>query len=249
MARQKKSLVEIKDKSKEELERLKNEEQVLLFIKLVEIVRSGKSKKKSDEAFSTIVKMMETKIQKISYKFQIPGYGRLDVYQEALYALRYKAIKDYDQSRSNVQDISPFDRFAILCIRRHLSTKLKSSYQNKSRVLNSSVSLDQNRNDSSKNDDLLFLIDVITEFDSDIVTQYGDREYNKILFSKLAGKLSEFEKEVFVYYAQRLSYDEIVEKMNKKRVKKVKVNIKSVDNALSRVKQKARDIFKKYKDF
>jgi RNA polymerase sporulation-specific sigma factor len=251
MARSKKSLVATKKVVKHtrtEVISPDDKKKILLFIKLVEIVKNSTNKEKSDNAFNEIITLIEPKIQKISYKFQIPGYSRLDIYQEALFALRYKAIKDYDQKRSNCGDISPFDRFAILCIRRHLSTKLKASYQNKSRVLNSSVSLDQNRNDSSDNDDLLFLSDVISSLDTDASVQYLNREHYKLLFSKLASKLSEFEKEVFIYYSQKLSYEEIVERINRKNNRRIKVNKKSIDNSLSRIKQKAKEVFQKYKD-
>ena len=127
----------------------------LTYTQLVDIVRKSRNEDHKNLAFNEIEKRMTVKIKQISYRFRIPGSNVNDVYQESLFALRYKAIKDYDETRGNDTGPYPFDKFAVLCIRRHLSTKLKSSYQNKKKVLNSSISLDQDRSDSS--DDSLVL--------------------------------------------------------------------------------------------
>lgn len=223
----------------------KRRQEVLRYIELVNVVRNARDKRKSDDAYNEILRMMDSKIQQISRRFQIPGHHFNDVYQEALIALRWKAIKDYDQNRSSLEAISPFDKFAILCIRRHLSTKLKASYQNKAIVLNQAGSLDQDRNRSSNSDDLLFLSDIVPESDKDILSQLHDTEYRKILFSKLLKKLSPFEKEVFVLYVQKFSYDEITRRLRRKDEYR-SINSKSIDNARSRIVNKARAIYAKY---
>jgi DNA-binding CsgD family transcriptional regulator len=53
--------------------------------------------------------------------------------------------------------------------------------------------------------------------------------------------LSDFEKKVLALYAQRFSYEEIADKLNRNGDGK-KVNIKGVDNALSRIKIKAKQV-------
>lgn len=190
-----------------------NQEKILKYIELVKVIRSSKSKIKKDLAFEEIVKMMEPNLKKFINKFTIPGYDRNDIYQEALFALKYKAIKDYDSSRSEIKDISPFDKFAMICIRRHLSTQLKASYQYKNRALNSSMSLNQDRNTGSDND--LFLADILIAPDSEqnLIQSLNQKEYQNILFNKLFSKLSTNEKKVFVLYAQKLSYHEMSERL------------------------------------
>lgn len=190
-----------------------NQEQILKYIELVKIIRGSKSKIEKDLAFEEIVKMMEPNLQKFIRKFTIPGYDKNDIYQEALFALKYKAIKDYDSSRSEIKDISPFDKFAMICIRRHLSTQLKASYQYKNRALNSSMSLNQDRNAGSDND--LYLADILIDSDSEqnMIQTMHQKEYQKILFNKLFSKLSASEKKVFVLYAQKLSYSEMSERL------------------------------------
>lgn len=244
MARQKKNLAG--DNLKSNRDATEHEQRILVLIRLVEKVRTSRSKEESDLAFDAILKLLNDKIEQISYKFKIPGLGFKDVYQEALYALRFKAIKDYDQARSMIGSISPFDRFAMLCIRRHLSTKLKSSYQNKSRVLNSSISLDQDRNVDTKNTDgSLFLSDILPKTKKDIVTQLNENEFYSNLITNLFRKLSVFEKRVLLLYMKHYSYQEISDKINKGQ-RKIRVNVKSIDNALSRIKIKAHSIYQRY---
>ena len=231
-------------RKKDDLAKAKEKEKILLYVKLVDEVRFGKTKKKADLAFDKIIEMLNQKIQQLVYKFKIPGMAPGDLYQEALFALRFKAIKDYDHSRSDMQDISPFDKFAALCIRRHLSTKLKASFQNKNRVLNSSISLDQDRS-SKGSEDNLFLSDILAGNDPDVSSAINERDHRKRLLLSLYSKLSSLEKEVFILYCKKYSYEEIAAFINQNRLLTEDVNVKSIDNALSRVKTKAKEIYKK----
>ncbi len=206
------------------------------YVQLVDIVRKSRSKQRSDFAFNEIEKRIAPKIKQISYRFNIPGSERSDVYQEALIALRTKAIKDYDQNRGNGSGPYPFEKFAVLCIRRHLSTKLKACYQNRKRVWISTVSLHE---PADSNDDSLFLADIIPHTEGNLLEAISKDEHSKNLFRKLFQKLSEFEKEVFLLHLQKNSYEKIKEKINTRIGKTQKVNVKSIDNALSRIKNKA----------
>lgn len=239
MAGKKKKKVEPKpeEKTKEQIER---EEKILLYIKLVKTIRKTKDSKIIEDSFCKIVEMMHTKIQQLIYKLKIPGCGLADLYQEALFALRYKAIKDYNERRSEKQKISPFDNFAILCIRRHLSTKWKSSFQSKSRVQNNAVSLDQKRPNISGEEDVS-LSEILFQKGKSVLEKAGDDENYKGLIEKLVKKMSSLEKKVFYYYKQGLSYEEICDKLNKKGKKKI--DTKNIDNAIVRFKNKGLMIY------
>ena len=92
------------------------------------------------------------------------------------------------------------------------------------------------------------LSSIISDPDAtDIGSSVGEKEYYFDLQTRLLESLSSFEKEVYVLYAQRCSYEEIAERINGGRAK-VRVNIKGVDNALSRIKHKAREILEKYEE-
>src|SRR4051812_4879422 len=178
------------------------------YVTLVDTVRNNltKDRAKSEFAFNEIERRMQTKIKQISYKFHIPGYEFSDIYNEALSALRFKAIKDYDKDRGNGSGPYPFEKFAVLCIRRHLSTKLKACYQNKKRFWLGLVSLDQDRNDSS--DDNLFLVDIVPQTEGTVLEAISKDEFKRNLMRKLYEDLSYFEQKVFMKYLQRRSYEQ-----------------------------------------
>lgn len=214
---------------------------------LVDIVRSSCRSRKKNLAYNEIEKRIKSKIFFIVKQFYIPGCNYDDILQEALVALRYKAIPDYDGSRGRGDTIYPFDKFAVLCIRRHLSTLLKSSFQNKRKALNTSLSLDQDRN--TETDDGLYLSDIIPRTEGSIVSELGEKEYYRKLFNGLYFELSVLEKRVFKLYSRRYSYGEIsiiINRYYRKNKIKKKTNIKSIDNALSRIKAKARELYEMY---
>lgn len=219
------------------------------YEELVEVVRGRARNDRKNKAYNEIEKRIKVKIFYITRQFYIPGFNYDDILQEALYALRFKAIPDYDKTRGRDNKPYPFDKFAMLCIRRHLSTILKSSFRNKEKALNTSFSLDQDR--SSHDDENLYLIDILSGSSGPLIEEIGQKEYYNNLVKGLYSKLSKLEKNVFILYTCRYSYDEITFKINKfyktKGGKKY-VNVKSVDNALSRVKVKAKEIFKKYEE-
>jgi len=220
----------------------------LRCIKLINNIRKTKDETEANKEFEELLSMLLPKIQKVVSKFNIPGYEYSDILQEALYALRYKAIKDYDKARGTGDGPAPFDKFALLCIRRHLATEFKSSYQNKKRVLNQSVSIYKESSRNNDNEEEVSLSNIISDPDAlDICELTAENEYYKNLQDLLLSSLSSFEKEVYLLYAQKYSYEEIAEKINNKR-SKVRVNIKGVDNALSRIKHKAREILTKYEE-
>lgn len=222
------------------VEKLANED-------LVDVVRGNGRKNRKQDAYNILEQRVRGKITFIIRQFFIPGFSSDDVLQEALYALRFKAIPDYDRTKGRTEDPYPFDKFALLCIRRHLSTILKSSFQNKKKALNTSLSLDQDRGSSS--DDNLFLVDILPQTTGTVADEIGDKEYYKSLFSKLFQDLSPLERRVFRLYASRYSYEEISKLINRhyrKTKQRKKTNVKSIDNALSRIKQKARDVYKRH---
>jgi RNA polymerase sporulation-specific sigma factor len=221
--------------------------EVIYYMNLVYTIRNGKpNSPEVNQAFSKVVDGLETKIKKIAGKFKIPGFTFDDIFQESLFALRFKAIKDYDETRGSVVGSpAPFDRFALLCIRRHLATTLKTSHQNKKRILNTCKSLDQDR--SNDNDDLS-LVNILPQTNGDVLESLQSKEYFHTLVRKLLGKLSALEKQVFFLYAQQYTYEEIAQLINDRsgRVRDKAVDYKGVDNALSRIKHKAHVIFERF---
>lgn len=217
----------------------------LRYIELINQIRRTEDEDIIDVAFEEILSKLKPRIQKIVNKFNIPGLDASDVFQESLYALRYKAIKDYDKLRGSGEGPASFERFAVLCIRRHLATEFKASFQNKKKVLNTAASLNQ---ESNGNDEDLSLINIIPSLDGNVLHSIQRNELIRNFLRSLMQSLSGFEKDVFYQYANGDSYEEIARKINDKHAK-TKRDVKSVDNALSRIKNKAKSIVDQNEEF
>ena len=150
------------------------------------------------------------------------GADHEDIVQEGMIGL-YKAIRDYREDRS-----SSFRAFAELCITRQIITAIKTATRQKHIPLNSYVSL--NRPIYEEDSDRT-LMDVITEeAPTNPEEMMIDREDYTVIEGRIGAMLSPLEKEVLVRYIEGKSYVEIAEEMNR--------HVKSVDNALQRIKRK-----------
>ncbi|MEK5078604.1 RNA polymerase sporulation sigma factor SigH [Solibacillus sp. FSL W7-1436] len=150
------------------------------------------------------------------------GADKEDIIQEGMIGL-YKAIRDFKEDK-----LASFRAFAELCITRQIITAIKTATRQKHIPLNSYVSLDKPIYDEESERTLM---DIITSPISD------DPEYLMInredylyLEEKMAEVLSELEQQVLVRYLEGQSYNEISEELDR--------HVKSIDNALQRVKRK-----------
>ena len=150
------------------------------------------------------------------------GADHEDIVQEGMIGL-YKAIRDYREDR-----LSSFRAFAELCVTRQIITAIKTATRQKHIPLNSYISL--NRPIYEEDSDRT-LLDVITEDSpSNPEEMLIDREDLSVIEGRIGQMLSDLEKEVLIRYVEGKSYVEISEEMNR--------HVKSVDNALQRIKRK-----------
>ena len=158
-------------------------------------------------------------------KYFIIGAEKEDIIQEGLIGL-YKAIKDYKEDKQN-----SFKSFANLCIERQLITAIKSSNRQKHMPLNSYLSLNMPAyEDSVGNADteVMEILDAnIIEDPLDTITK---KEYMSNVESVIDTSLSDFEKKVLNRYIQGESYVKIAQKLD--------APVKSVDNAIQRIRKK-----------
>lgn len=185
-----------------------------------------------EQSFAKLKNYLDYYIKLFGKKYRIPGCDSDEIEQECLFALRYKAIEDFDPSRGK------FKAFAILCIKRHLFSLIKGNNQQKRKVLNTSISLDEDR---SEDGDSLSLASLIVEDSSPAVEQLAKDENAQLREKKLLSRLSPLEQEVYKLYMQQLRYDEIVEGL-KKIFPKKKCSKKTADNALQRLRSKAQNL-------
>lgn len=150
------------------------------------------------------------------------GADHEDIVQEGMIGL-YKAIRDYRPNK-----LSSFRAFAELCITRQIITAIKTATRQKHIPLNSYVSLNKPLYDEESDRTLL---DVIMEGRTSNPEELMiNREDLGDIHAKISEVLSGLEQEVLSAYLDGKSYQEIADSLGR--------HVKSIDNALQRVKRK-----------
>lgn len=152
----------------------------------------------------------------------IIGADKEDLIQEGMIGF-YKAIRDFSEDKE-----ASFRTFAELCITRQIITAIKTATRQKHMPLNSYVSLDKpvatlKGNTNAK------LMDIISGIDDPIDSFVNGEEIRNVK-SDCYLILSDLETKVLKLYLESKSYQEIARDLNRR--------VKSVDNALQRVKCK-----------
>ncbi len=158
-------------------------------------------------------------------KYFIIGAEKEDVIQEGMIGL-FKAIKDFNPEKQNT-----FKSFANICIERQLITAIKTSNRQKHMPLNSYLSLNTAAYDN--NDDNR--VELIDTFDSNTIedpleTIMKEEYYNEVQ-EAVNKSLSKFEKQVLDRFIKGDSYVTIAKRLDSP--------VKSVDNAIQRIRKKA----------
>lgn len=185
---------------------------------LINIIKSG-DKSALDFLINKYKELVNMKVS----KFFMIGAEREDIVQEGLIGL-FKAIKSYDEEKQN-----SFKTFANLCIERQLITAIKSSNRQKHMPLNSYLSLNTT---AYEEDDDTNLLDIFNAHQiEDPLDTITKKEYYETVETAIDKSLSNFEKQVLNRYMQGESYIQIAEKLD--------TPVKSVDNAIQRIRKKA----------
>lgn len=180
--------------------------------------------KEGDEhALSFLIEKYKDLVNSKVGKYFIIGAEKDDIIQEGMIGL-YKAIKGFDSCKQNT-----FKTFANICIERQLITAIKSSNRQKHMPLNSYLSL----NTAAYNDD--DSSELIETFEVDTIEDPLDtimkKEYYNELQNTMHKSLSKFEENVLERYMQGESYEIIAKKLD--------TPVKSIDNAIQRIRKKA----------
>ena len=150
------------------------------------------------------------------------GADHEDIVQEGMIGL-FKAVRDFREDK-----LASFRAFAELCVTRQIITAIKTATRQKHIPLNSYVSLNRPIYDEESDRTLM---DVLSE-----VQMAGPEEllisqedYSSVE-NRISEVLSDLEMEVLNSYLEGKSYQEIAEDLGR--------HVKSIDNALQRVKRK-----------
>ncbi|MFB9760797.1 RNA polymerase sporulation sigma factor SigH [Ectobacillus funiculus] len=187
---------------------------------LVELVHNGDSES-SNFLIHKYMNFVQSKVR----RYFLIGGDKEDIVQEGMIGL-YKAIRDFRREKT-----ASFRTFADLCITRQIITAIKTASRQKHVPLNSCVSLDKPIYDEESN---YTLMDVISE--KKIMNPEAliiNKEKVGIIELKILELLSDLERRVLGLYIDGQSYQEISKELN--------MPVKTVDNALQRVKRKLND--------
>jgi len=150
------------------------------------------------------------------------GADREDIIQEGMIGL-YKSIRDFRADK-----LSSFRAFAELCITRQIITAIKTATRQKHIPLNSYISLNKPIYDEDSDRTMLDILSGTKVTDPEEV--FISHELSGDLREKIQQNLSELESQVLMSYLEGKSYQEMAKELNR--------HVKSIDNALQRVKRK-----------
>lgn len=149
------------------------------------------------------------------------GADHEDIVQEGMIGL-YKSIRDFQPDR-----LASFRSFAELCVKRQIITAIKAATRQKHVPLNSYVSLNKPLYDEESDRTLLDVIEGRVTNPEDL---YISQEDLSRIQKQINEILSDLEKQVLDAFIDGKSYQEIAELLGR--------HVKSIDNALQRVKRK-----------
>jgi len=184
---------------------------------IVELAKAGNS-----FAEEYLINKYKNFVRAKARSYFLIGADKEDIIQEGMIGL-YKAIRDFRSDK-----LASFRAFAELCITRQIITAIKTATRQKHIPLNSYISLNKPIYDEDSDRTLLDIISGtrITDPEELII----DREEFYDIEEKMGKILSSLEWEVLMYYLEGKSYQEIAVDLNR--------HVKSIDNALQRVKRK-----------
>ena len=186
-----------------------------------EIVIDAKEKENSI-ALDFLINKYRNFVRAKARSYFLIGADREDIIQEGMIGL-YKAIRDFRGDK-----LSSFRAFAELCVTRQIITAIKTATRQKHIPLNSYVSLNKPIYDEGSDRTLL---DVLSGSKiSDPEELVISREEFSDIEEKMGQILSDLEWKVLMAYLDGKSYQEIAVELDR--------HVKSIDNALQRVKRK-----------
>ena len=175
-----------------------------------------------EAALEVVLNKYKNFVRSKARSYFLIGADHEDIVQEGMIGL-FKAVRDFREDKQ-----ASFRAFAELCVTRQIITAIKTATRQKHIPLNSYVSLNRPIYDEESDRTLM---DVLSE-----VQMAGPEEllisqedYSSVE-SRISEVLSDLEMEVLNLYLEGKSYQEIAAELDR--------HVKSIDNALQRVKRK-----------
>jgi RNA polymerase sporulation-specific sigma factor len=186
---------------------------------LIELVRSG-----HERSVQILLDRYRHFARHKARSYFLAGSDREDVVQEGMIGL-FKAIRDFDPAQK-----TPFRAFAELCISRQILTAIKGANRHKHQPLNSSISLDAPAYGDEDSDRSIGDTMVAAGSTADPVQLVISAEEIEAIRNDLSDALTQLEGDVLQLYMDGKSYEAIATGLG--------LHVKSIDNALQRIKRK-----------
>jgi len=182
----------------------------------------GAAKNGDLKALELLMNRYKNYVRAKARSYYLIGADREDIIQEGMIGL-FKAVRDYRDDRP-----SSFKAFAELCITRQMITAIKTATRQKHIPLNSYISLNKPMYDEESDRTLMDVISgqKLTNPEELMIC----REELGNIENRMGDILSDLELRVLTLYVNGRSYHEIACEKNR--------HVKSIDNALQRVKRK-----------
>ena len=190
---------------------------------LIELLREGKT-----EITDYLMEKYKDMVRKQARAMYLWGGENDDLIQEGMIGL-FKAVQDYDPKEG-----ASFSSFAGLCVSRQMYTAIKASQRKKHLPLNSYVSIYASASDNPEENGLSIVDTIEAGKESNPELMILGEEYTNAFEEELKEKLSKLERKVLYLHLQGMEYLKIAEFMDK--------SPKTIDNALQRIKAKARQL-------
>lgn len=171
-------------------------------------------------AVNTLLKKYKSLVNQIARSYFLTGGDMEDIVQEGMIGL-YKAIMHFKSTKS-----ASFKTFASTCIKNQVQSAVRVASSEKNKVLSSAIPIiDQLNSDEEDEKEIIFPSDLPSP-DEKLI----EKESLKEIMTKIKETLSSLELKVLTLYLKGYSYNEIAKISN--------LNKKSIDNALTRIKNK-----------
>lgn len=171
-------------------------------------------------AVNTLLKKYKSLVNQIARSYFLTGGDMEDIVQEGMIGL-YKAIMHFKNTKS-----ASFKTFASTCIKNQVQSAVRVASSEKNKVLSSAIPIiDQLNSDEEDEKEIIFPSDLPSPDE-----QLIEKESLKEIMTKIKETLSSLELKVLTLYLKGYSYNEIAKISN--------LNKKSIDNALTRIKNK-----------
>lgn len=183
---------------------------------LIEKAQNG-----DENAIEKLLSSFKPLVNKIARSYFLTGGDIEDLVQEGMIGL-YKAIKTFKKGKT-----ASFMTYAGTCIKNQIQTAVRIASSEKNMVLSTALPIERNDSFDDEEEEIeIVLPSPLPKPDEKV----ENKENFETITKQIVKSLSQLELKILISYLKGYNYSEIAQQNN--------ISKKSVDNALSRIKNK-----------